>query len=129
MSFESLKPVHDELEAALRAAADALPAEDTFRVLGELADDVDPPAVILAPPELDWSDAPIGTGPTLATWTVALVVGATDRTVAELYRLLPVVTNALDGVANAVMRTGEPGTWQSGSTPLPAYLLRVEVAL
>jgi hypothetical protein len=129
VSFESLQAAHDALAAALQAASDGLPAEHSFGVVQELADTIDPPAVVLAPPELDWTDAPIGTGPTSATWTAALVVGADDQRRAVLYRLLPVVTTALDGVADAVMRTGEPGTWQSGSTALPAYLLRVEVAL
>lgn len=128
MSFASVQDAHDTLKAVLEAASAALPDADGFRVVGELADDIDPPAALLAPPQLTW-DGP-GAEPTDATWVVVLVVPASDRSMAELYRLLPFVSEAIDEKTDFVMRTAEPGVWQTGNTgALPCYSLTVEVAL
>ncbi len=129
MTYVSVVAAHDALEAALRAASAALPADERFTVLTELAGQPDPPAAILAPPALRW-DGPTGYGPREASWITYLVVPVGDRFVAELYRLLPTVVNALEGPAtDAVVSSAEPGVYRAGSTELPAYLITAEVAL
>lgn len=120
MSYESVQAAHDALLAALRTVPGV-------RAYGELSASADPPAVYLHPPELTWGGP--SSAPTEAVFSVALVVDADDRTTDRLYRLLPRVSAAIDGVDDVVLRTAEPGAWTAGDTALPCYFFRIEVAL
>lgn len=128
MSFTSVQAAHDALEAALVAASAALPVDDQFAVVAEVSDSVIPPAAVLAPPVLTWSGP--GLSPTDATWTVAVVVaGGKATTTADLYRVLPSIAETIDFETDFVVKQAEPGSWQSGNTTLPCFLLTIEVAL
>lgn len=128
MSFPVVQEAHDALIASLKAAAAPLSDDTRYVVLGGLEEATDPPAVILAPPQLRW-DGPIELGPREATWQAVLVVPAGGDVVGDLFRLLPIVTDAIDGTADAVVTRAEPGVYRAGATELPAYFVFAEVAL
>lgn len=130
MTYASVQAAHDALTASLEAAAALLPDELRYVVVADLAELTDPPAVALAPPQLRW-DGPIELGPREATWTVVLAVsgGAGRDPVADLFRLLPVVADAIEGTADATVRRAEPGVYRAGATELPAYFVFAELAL
>lgn len=87
-----------------------------------------PPTVVLQPPSLTWNLAQLE--PTEAVFELLLVVAQSDRSLDEIFRLLPLVVEALeDSDSTAVVRTAEPGTFLAGNTPLPCYRVRTEVAL
>lgn len=89
---------------------------------------LDPPAVYVSPPSLTWEAYELDTAE--AVFEVVLAVAANDRAVEQLYELLPQVTAALDSSeADAVVKTAEPGVWQSGTVGLPCYFIRVEAAI
>lgn len=128
MTYANVQAAHDALMASLKAAAAALPAAQRFVVVGDLSELTDPPAVGLAPPQLRW-EGPIEFGPREATWTAALVVPAGGDVVGDLLALVPVVADALEGTADAVVTRAEPGVYRAGGTELPAYYVFAEVAL
>jgi hypothetical protein len=125
-AHEALAVALEEASAGLASEADA-GAPSQFRVYRELGDLADPPAVYLSPPELTWSL--LGSDPTEAVFSAALVVQADDRAVARLYALVPIVVQALDSVIDANVKTATPGTWEAGNATLPCYFMRIEVAL
>jgi hypothetical protein len=128
MSFASVQAAQDVLQAVLEAASAALPPADQFRVHAEVSDVVDPPAAVLSPPSLTWAGP--GVAPTDATWSVAVVVAeGKGTTTADLYRVLPQIAEAIDMETDFVVTKAEPGSWFSGNSTLPCFLLTIEVAL
>jgi hypothetical protein len=126
VTYASVQAAHDALMASLEALNAELADADQFRVVGDLAELTDPPAVALAPPSLsEFTES----GPRVARWTAAMVVPAGDRVVGELFRLLPQVVSALDGTADAIVIRAESGVYRAGATELPAYFITIEVAL
>lgn len=133
MTYDNVQAAHDALMASLEAAS--VPLADALRyvVVGDLSELTDPPAVALSPPSLTW-DGPFEFGPSAATWVIALVVASGNGTttlgpVGDLFTLLPVVAQAIDGTADAVVRQAEPGVYRAGASELPAYFITAEVAL
>ncbi len=90
-----------------------------------------PPAAYVGPPSLVWDG--YETHAREATFEVVLVAAARDDAVDVLYGFLPRVSEALDNIdrrkADVVVKSAEPGTWQSGTQTLPCYFIRVEAAL
>lgn len=131
MSFDSVASAQEVLLQALDVAAAAVKAAQPgsgLQVLAELGEVVDPPAVVLLPPTLTWEGP--GPAPRTGVWTVALVVAAgKGDAAAELLALLPAVVTAIEETVECVLQTAEPDIFRTGSTELPAYFLRVEVAL
>lgn len=128
MSYADIQAAHDALTASLEAVSAAVADDLQFRVIGDLSELTDPPAVALAPPSLrEYST--IDGGPRVAVWTVAMVVPAGEHVVSGLFALLPVVCAALEGAADAVVTRAEPGVYRAGGTELPAYFITAEVAL
>lgn len=134
--FDSVADAHEAIAVALEAVLiPSLPDADgtvtgdpeQLRVYRELGENADPPAAYVGPPELTWSLA--DSAPTEAAFSVIVVVGADDRSVARLYAAVQVAAAALDEVLDVNLRTATPGTWDSGNTTLPCYFLRIEVAL
>lgn len=95
------------------------------RVVSDVGQTVDPPALVIVPPTLTY-DAYFP-GPTDASFQVPLVVAADDRAIENLERLLPLVEQAVHGSTNAALTGAEPGNW--GTPPLPCYLLTIEVTV
>lgn len=115
------------LQTATELLADALATVDGVRVHTDLADALDPPAVVVAMPRLDWATPT--SDPTDATFLVIVAVGRTDRWVESLWRLVPLVTDALDALPEAAVIAARPGLWTSAGADLPCYELTVEVSL
>ena len=117
-----------EARAALVAVLDELSG---LRVYDRLGEDVDPPAVLVSLPRLEFNGRVPGE-PTNATFTIP-VFGRRDGTSDvsdELASWLPIVAERLDGLNGQVsVIAAEPGTWPAGGVELPAYLIQVEVAL
>lgn len=88
---------------------------------------VSPPEAVVGPPRLAWEG--YCTGPTSATFRVALVVANTDHAMERLWDLMPQVAEAIDSVPDAAVTRADPGTFSSGGSDLPAYDITVEVSL
>lgn len=113
---------------ALEALYVALEGIDGLRVVRGVGLQVDPPAVVIPPPNLTWSG--LGNDPTDATFSVGLLVANNDRITDELLRWYPLVVAALQTVDNTVVTTAVLGSWPAGGgTDLPAYLINTEVGL
>lgn len=117
--------------ASIRAALRTVP---DVRHYAQLSGPVDPPATILPPPALRFGGR--SSSPTEASWVVALVVGRHDRSVEQLWELLPRVVDVLDGLRDDHVDVvvsqdsgAQPGTYPTGSGELPAYLITLEVSL
>lgn len=96
------------------------------RVEADVGQTVDPPALVVAPPTLDYDV--YSPGPSNATFRVPLVVSQDDRAVEVLEDLLPLVEQAIYDSEDAAMSApATPGNW--GSPPLPCYLLTIEVSV
>lgn len=129
MTYPGLVEKEAAVLAALEAAAATLPDVRAFRVYSEPTDVVDPPGVVLFPPTFGWEAGPPGP-PRSATFTATVCVqGGTGTVSADLYTVLPVVTEAIESVDDALMVSAEPGSYTAGEVDLPAYILRFEVAL
>lgn len=109
----------------LRAALDKLKPHGIRRA--ELGANVDPPAVVLGPPQLTW-DAYVSV-PTSARLVVYLSVALDDRSMDKLLDLLPLVTEAIESVKDCVVTLATPTAYTAGNSDLPAYEITVEVAL
>jgi hypothetical protein len=92
---------------------------------------LNPPAAYVGPPSLTWDG--FETHAREGVFEVVLAAPATDRAVEVLYAFLPRVVEALDTIdrdeADVVVKSAEPGVWQSGTISLPCYFIRVEAAL
>lgn len=95
------------------------------RVVLDIGQAVDPPALVLVPPTLAYEV--YGPNPNAATFQVPLVVHSDDRSIETLERLLPLVEQAVYDSADAALTGASPGNW--GTPPLPCYLLTIEVAV
>lgn len=97
-----------------------------MRVVPDVGQAVDPPALVVPPPTLSYDV--YRPDPTGASFKVALVVAQDERAVERLFALLPAVVQAVyDSEDAAVAAPAEPGSW--GSPPLPCYLLTIEVSV
>lgn len=110
-----------DAQAAVETAARTV-AEIRVFALGE---QVTPPGVVVGPPRLD----PLShcAGPSTAVFPVNVVVALGDRSVEQLYELVPAVWEAIEENSDAVVTTAVPGTYNNGAAgELPAYELTVE---
>lgn len=115
------------VKEAARDLLAALGAVDDLRVYADPGASVAPPGVVLGPPTLTWEG--MCAEPTSATFLVYLVTQLDDRSLERLWDLVPLVAAAVDAMPDAVVRTASPGSFLSGGTELPAYLIETEVAL
>lgn len=113
---------------ALNALYTALEGVEGLRVVRGVGLQVDPPAVVIPPPNLTWNA--LGNDPTDATFSVGLLVANNDRISEQLLQWAPLVVAALQTVDNTVVTTAVLGSWPAGGgTDLPAYLINTEVGL
>ena len=116
--------------SAKQARADlggALTTVQDIRYQPDFGSKVDPPSTQVGPPALIWEahcDAP-----TSARVTVFLIVAAEERAVDSLLDLLPVVTEAIESVPDAVVVEATPGAFNAGGIELPCYAITTEVAI
>lgn len=110
--------------AELKAAAETV---DGVRVYLDPGATFDPPAVLIAPPALDFT---VGLGgPTNARFIVAVFAAADERALETLWDLVPQVAAAIDHDTDGVVTSALPSAWRTGGTELPCYELIVEVPL
>lgn len=110
-----------QLETALAAV------EDEKLRLYQLGDRIDPPALVVAMPTLQWDAMCLQ--PTSATFPVYLMVPFDERARDKLWDLIDPVSDALDRVPDAVVRSANPVPFNANGTDLPSYEFSVEVAL
>lgn len=118
-----------DMVAALEAIAATMSDERAFRVATEPTETVDPPCVVLFPLTFAWQAGPPGPPVSASGTATVCVQGGTGTVSADLYTVLPVVTEAIESVDNVIMISAEPGSYRAGEAELPAYILRYEVAL
>lgn len=107
------------LEAALKTVAG-------LRVY-RLGTTVDPPGIVVGPPQLAWEG--YGGGPATATFAVFVMVAMDDKALERLWEYVTPVSEAVESVAAAVVRGADPGVYAAGTTDLPCYTLQVEMSL
>ncbi|MGA6164305.1 hypothetical protein [Amycolatopsis magusensis] len=116
--------------SAIRAAAEELTAAlstvDGARV-HELGRAIDPPGLVLGAPRLAWEAYSTGL-PTSATFPVFLVVGFSERSLTELWDLVPVVAEAIESTDGAISGAN-PGMYVAANTDLPCYTFDVDFPL
>lgn len=88
---------------------------------------VNPPAIMIGPPELSWTVFN-GEGPDQAKWLLYLIVSANGQSLAALEPLLTKVAAVLAGTPGAPTITDSalPGSWKASGAELPAYLVTLE---
>lgn len=114
-------------DEAVEALAVALRGVEGVRYQADPGKAVQPPATLLGPPTFAF-EAYLPE-PTTARLVVALVVKADAQAQRRLLALLPAVTAAIHNDTDAVVTSATPGSWQSGGSELPAYLVEIEVSL
>lgn len=116
------------IETAYDVLGAALTGLEGVRYYADPAAQLDPPAVIVGPPVLTYAGA-VGPEPVGGQFVVLLVVGQDDRSLPRLWSLLPLVTDAIESVPDAVVTRAAPGTWRNGGIDLPCYEISVEMSL
>lgn len=114
----------EEAALALEAALKTVPG---IRVYTDPGATVDPPAALLGPPQLTWSDP--GPEPTSGRFVVVLMVAADERAMSRLWGLVPQVVAAVENTDDAVVKAANPGVWASGGQQLPCYEIQIEMSL
>lgn len=111
-----------ELSDARTAIEDAAKTVEGIRTYA-LGADLTPPAVVVGPPRLE----PLAScpGPATAVFPVEVVVALGDRSLEQLWDLVPAVWAAIEESTDGVVTTASPGTY-TASTELPCYELTVE---
>lgn len=112
-------------DAAL-ALESALKTVEGLRVY-RLSDNVDPPAFVVGAPALRWDN--FCGDPTEATFAVFLIETGDDRALERLWQHVGPASEAIDTVENAAVISAAPAIFEAGATPLPCYVLSVEVSL
>jgi hypothetical protein len=117
-----IKAKADELYAALKGVA-----PDRLRLYEDLGATVDPPGVMLGPPRLQWES--YCSELTSATFIVIVMAAMDERAMETLWDLVPLVSDAVSAVEDAVVTTASPGVFNANGTDLPSYELTVECSL
>lgn len=108
----------------LRTALAGVPG---IRAYTDVGATVDPPAAILGPPRLTWNGP--CPEPTEATFLVYVVTAADSRSLERLWDLTLLVAEAIESVHDAVVRSANPGVWNTAGVDLPSYEISIEVGI
>lgn len=111
---------------AVQAVLTALRMVDGVRVYETPGATVDPPGVVLGPPELTWGAQ--CSGPTEARFLVYVVEDNDEHALERLWDLTPTVAEALDELPNVVVNRALPGSYLNAAE-LPSYEIEIEVSL
>lgn len=129
MSGNPILAVIASIAAAVeRVDVSTLQYVDKILVSEAIGDEVEPPAVVIGPPALEFEG--MCRPPTASDLVVYVVVDKTERWAEQLYQLVPAVAAAIDEyVAGAAVLSAKPGTFPVGSRELPAYGIAVSIDL
>jgi hypothetical protein len=119
----------NSVESALEDIYQALQTVPGVRLYRGVGVVLDPPSVVVGPPEL--RRELMSADPSTALFQVAVVVTENSDAMANLLRLEPLVAAAVDGLRPRVaVGVSKPGRWPSGGgQELPAYLIDVDYSL
>lgn len=115
-----------EAAAALVAAVSALDGFTVTHAPGKALASF--PAVVIPLPQLTFSNYNSSL-PTEAEFSVYVIAKADGYALAALETAVSEVINAIWAVPNAVVAQALPGTFTTGNTDLPCYVLTAEVSL
>lgn len=113
---------------ASQRLVESLTAVPGLRVATSIVAPVSPPAVVVGPPRLRWSDyGTFGSGqPSSVQWTVYLVVAmhqySLDALLADVARIVEVIERD----TTAVVLAAGPGIYPNPTGGLPAYVIVVQ---
>jgi hypothetical protein len=117
----------NDIQRARSALAQALDEIKGLAVYTRLGDVVDPPAVMVSLPRVEFNGPP-GV-PTDATFTLPVFARMEGDTSDDLSHWMPIVVDMIENTLGIPVRSATPGTWPAGGVDLPAYLIEAEVAL
>lgn len=109
--------------------ADAIRTVPGARVVTTVAASVSPPAVVVGPPRLMWSDygSLMCSGqPTTCQWNVYLVVALNQYAIDYLLNQVASITSAIEDLTPAVVLGCGPGFYPSPDGSMPAYIITVQ---
>lgn len=116
------------VERAERDIRRALSEVEDARLHPDVGPGVDPPALVLGVPSLQWEG--LCQEPTSARWLVYVVVSADyARASGALIGLVLAVAAVLDEVPDVSVLRADPGTYPASSGDLPAYQIEIQMAL
>jgi len=120
----TIRDAAEQIEAALR-----LPDPIRWRIYTDPGANIQTPAVVIGPPELDFQDYRPGAYPTQARFKLYLIVDANARTLETLWDLVPEVSAIVDEYTDGVVTIAMPATFVAPTGELPSYEITVEVPL
>jgi len=122
----SLSPV---AHASQRLAEVVAMVPGNNRVVTTVAAIVSPPAIVIGPPRLRWSDygSSFSGVPTTAQWNVYLVVAQNQYAIDSLLNQVASITNMIERQTEGVVIGAGPGLYPSPSGALPAYIIVVQM--
>jgi hypothetical protein len=99
------------------------------RVVTTVAAIVAPPAIVIGPPRLRWSDygSSFSGVPTTAQWNIYLVVAQNQYAIDNLLAQVASITNMIERQTEGVVIGAGPGLYPSPSGALPAYIIVVQM--
>jgi hypothetical protein len=121
----ALSPV---AQASQRLAEAIMSLPGDRRVITTVASAVSPPAIVIGPPRLRWSDygSSFSGQPTTAQWHVYLVVALNQYAIDELLADVAAITDIIERQTEAVVIGCGPGLYPSPQGPLPSYIIVVQ---
>jgi hypothetical protein len=113
---------------ASQTLADAISAIPGIRVYTTIAAPVAPPAVVVGPPRLRWSDyGTFSAGqPTTCQWSVYLTVAMHQYSLDVLLGEVAHIVEVIERHTTAVVIAAGPGVYPTPTGGLPAYIIVVQ---
>lgn len=123
----SLSPVahaHQRLSEALSTVPDV-------RVTTSVVTSTSPPALVVGPPRLRWTDygSTFSGQPTTAQWNIYLVTPMNQYAIDVLLSHIATITSTIERLTPGVVLAAGPGYYPSPSGPLPAYIILVQAEI
>lgn len=112
-----------ECSDALVAALSEVPELNASVIDGRTAN---PPQAIVNPPTMEWNS--FCGGPNLLTFKVTLIAKADALSAERLYKFIPLIAAAVNGVEDALVVSAAPGTYGGTGDGFPAYNIDIEMS-